>query len=301
VQLLRLRYYQLRRDLGIWVFIIALLVFFVSQYISEVSEQYSYYVLAVIAVLFHNYHLQRKDLGFVTKYLINPNLQILLNYNLILCPVSFALISNGRWLPLITLHVLVSLSVFVKLKSSPVRFTFFTRLFPAYQFEWVAGIRRTLLLLIPLLLVAVILSPVKLFGLAAPLLINSIFISFYNEFEPLIMLNPENLRTEEFLSRKTYFTDKILIMTNLPLLIINSAFHPEVIWYNAGFLISFMILAHCTIYIKYASYEPKASMPFHFDFLLLYASIFIPFLLPVSFLILYYNKKKAITNISRFA
>jgi hypothetical protein len=301
VQLLKLRYYQLRRDLGIWVFIIALLVYFVAQYISEVSEIYSYYFAAVIAVLLHNYHSQRKDLAFVSKYLVNPRRQIFFNYNLILCPTSFAFISNGRWLPLLFLHVLVSLAVLIKLKSATMRFGFFTKFFPVSHFEWVAGIRRTLLLLIPLLLVAIILSPVKLFGLAALLLINSIFISFYNEFEPLNMLNPENSGAEEFLSRKIYYVDKILIVTNLPLLIINSAFHPEVIWYNAGFLISFMILAHCTIYIKYASYEPKASMPFHFDFLLLYASVLIPFLLPISFLILYYNKKKAITNISRFA
>jgi hypothetical protein len=300
VQLLKIRYFQLKRDLGIWVFIIALLAFFIADHIAGTSATYSLYLSLAITALFFNYHSQRKDLSFIFKYLKSPQKNVLITYNVLLVPISLAFLLNERWISFLIVHAGVSLASFITLSGTTFLFKKITEKIPPSQFEWIAGIRRSIFILLPLLVVAVILSPVKLFGLIALLLVDSIILSFYNEFEPLVMLNPGNEEPEIFLSRKTGFLNKILIFLNLPLLIINGAFHPEIAWFNAGFIIALLIVSSCSIYLKYSSYSPGGSMSFHIDAILLYASLFFPFLIPITIFILYNTKKKAVLNLRHY-
>jgi len=300
VQLLKLRYYQLKRDLGIWTLLIAAVVFLVSQYISSVGEKESNFLILIIFILLLNYQQHRKDLSFINNYLTYPRLQILLNYNLLCLPISIAFIYNHHFLQALILHLSYYLIVFTNTNFRNPRYLFVTSRIPPQQFEWISGIRKTMLMLIPIYLIAIVLSPVKLFGVVALFLTNVIFLSFYNDFEPLSMLNTKNLSAENFLSEKTKFLNKMILFTNLPLLIVNSIFCPEIIWFNVGFIIGFFLLGNVAIYIKYAYYEPNQSLHFNMDYLILFAAVFFPYLLPLSIYLGYSNRKKAINNLNRF-
>ena len=143
-------------------------------------------------------------------------------------------------------------------------------------------------------------SPVKFFGTVSLFLLNSIFLGFYSSFEPLVMLNPEHQDVDSFLKKKAWFFSKVILVLNIPLLLINSAFHIDIAWFNACFLAGFLLLASCAVYIKYASYKPNDELRFHIDYLLLFASALIPFLLPIAFLLNSSHKKKAIQNLLHY-
>ena len=155
-------------------------------------------------------------------------------------------------------------------------------------------------MLLGLLIMALILSPVKLFGLVPLFILNMIVGGFFTTFEPLIMLNPRALAPRQFLKTKVTFSLSAVAFINAPLLAINSIFNNDALWFNVTFLFSFLLITACSVYIKYAGYEPNASLRFHVDFLFLYASVFLPYLLPLSVVIYFSNKRKAITNLSQF-
>jgi hypothetical protein len=300
VQLLKLRYFQLKRDLSYWVPIIATAVFFIAKEISGVSQQYSLFLTAAIVALLYAYHLNRRDLNFITHYLRNPALQVAVNYNLLVLPVSIALLVNHYWLLALALHAVVSCMVLFRLKPATPKLAFIGRYVAPEHFEWIAGLRTNLYSIVPLLLLALVLSPVKLFGVVALFMLNSIFMGFYSFFEPLCMLNPNALSTDKFLNRKVYFFSKIMLLLNVPLLTINALCHPEIAWFNACLLLAFLLLAACAVFIKYANYKPNERLGMHADFIILFAGIFVPYLLPLGILIYFSSRKKAIQNLLNY-
>lgn len=300
MQLLKLRYLQLKRDLGYWVLIIAILVFFIVKGISEVSQLYTLSLTAVVLFFFYAYHSNRKDLNFINKYIDQPKKNLCFNYNLSVLPVSSALVFNNYWLLALGLHLGITLLVFIELKPGGPKLVFIQRYIPKAQFEWIAGLRKNLFIILPLLLIAVFLSPVKFFSVVALFVLNTVFLGFYNFFEPLVMLNPEGLETKEFLQKKVSFFTKVLILLNAPLLITNSFFHPDIAWFDACFLAGFLLIACCSVYIKYENYKPNDEIRFHIDSLLLFASAIVPFLLPIAFFLNSSHKKKAIQNLSHY-
>lgn len=300
VQLLKLRYLQIRRDLGYWFIPILLSVFFVSKEISEQSQLYALSLGAVCILFLYVYHTNRKDLSFIKHYLAHPLRDVCINYNLLTLSVSLALALSGWIMIALCLHLFVSLLVFTKINFSGPAFLFIGKHLPSSEFEWISGIRKNFIPLLILFLLALLLSPVKFFGVVALFLMNSIFLSFYSEFEPLPMLNPNNLSAEHFLKQKISFFIKVLLVLNVPLLLVNSVFHPDIIWFNLCFLIGFSMLASFSVYIKYANYQPKHDLKFHIDYLFFYAAALIPFLLPLSFFLNISHKKKAIQNLLNY-
>lgn len=300
VQLFKLRYFQIKRDLSYWVFIIAIIAFYVSKNITETSLGYCSVFAGLILFFLYNYHLNRKDFNFIKHYLNRPKIQVCINYNLLILPLSFALAFGIYWKYLFIVHLLVSLISFTDIKIQYFKFLFISKYVPSSHFEWISGLRKNLPALFFIFLLAIIFSPVKLFGIVALLLLNLLFLGFYNYFEPLIMLNPENLSAEVFLNKKVSFLSRVTLLLNAPLLLINTLFNPEVVWFNTGFMFAFLLLAASTVYIKYASYKPNTSMRLSIDFLILFSSILLPYLIPLGIFIYFSNKKKAIANLTNY-
>ncbi|MES2679819.1 MAG: hypothetical protein V4635_08045 [Bacteroidota bacterium] len=300
MQLLKLRYFQIKRDLSYWVIIIAAAVFYISREVSLLAPLQGVYFIGLISVLVYSYHLNRKDLNFLSKYFTRHKFQICINYNLLVLPASLAFVASPNWWLLFLLHFLVSLISVAGFKSRSFKLLFISRYIPAAHFEWISGVRKNFHLLCLLLVVTLILSPVKLFGLVALLLFNFIFLGFYNFFEPLVMLNPNHLLPKDFLRQKISFLSNILLCLNAPLLLINFLFNPEVLWFNLGFLFALLLLASCSVYIKYSNYRPNESLRVSVDFLVLTASIFFPYLIPLGLLIYFSSRKKAIANLANF-
>ncbi len=301
MQLLKLRVLQLRRDLSYWVIIIGASSLYLSYSVSKVSQVYSLTLLGAASLFFYTYHARRKDLNFVSRYFTAPRLQICFNYNLIVLPLSLGCFLNGYFLYSLLFHFLISSIAFFDLKSYSLKLLFIGKYIPPQHFEWISGIRKNFHILFPLLLLAIVLSPVKLFGLVVLFIINTIFIDFYTSFEPLIMLNPGHHDLKEFLMQKINFFIKIILILNIPVLCINSIINPDALWFNVCFLMAFLLFASCSVFIKYAHYKPNDSLGFNLDFLILFSSVLMPYLLPLSVYIYFSNKKKALTNLSYYS
>jgi hypothetical protein len=300
MQLLKVRFYQLRRDLGVWTILIALAVFFILKEIVAEKNQYSWYIAVLSVFALYQHYIQRNDLIFAKTYFKNPKWQIVLNYNLTLLPCTLALFYTNTHIPALLAHCLVSLFPWMSYSMNGPKFLFLGKVIPASQFEWISGLRKNGLLLIILIVLVIALSPVKLFGIAALFILNLTFIGFYNVSEPRIMLNPRNLEVSRFLNDKVNFLIMIVLITNLPFLIVNCIFHPEVILINAAFLLSFLLLAANSVLIKYASYQPGETQSFSGDLLVLVTAVFIPYLIPVALMLYFVNLKKAKNNLLQF-
>lgn len=300
MQLLRLRYFQLRRDLGYWALIIAAAAAYVFHEIALISFAHAAALSGAVAMALYSYHLNRKDRGFIDHYLEHPVRQILFNYHLLILPLTLAVAVAGHWQLSVLAHALISLISLLRPWGKTARLLFISRFVPAGQFEWISGIRKNFYTLTVLSALALVLSPVKLFGLAPLLLINSSFISFYAFSEPLLMFNPTHLSPAGFLRSKVNYFTKMLLFTNVPLLAVNAGFNPDSAWFALCFLFAFLLLGACSVYIKYAHYQPNQSQGFHIDQLILFSSVLLPYLLPLAIVLYYTNRKKALANLSHY-
>jgi hypothetical protein len=300
MQLLRLRYFQFKRDLGYWVPLIAAAASYISYGVAGLSGNHSLGLTAIVLAAFYGYQFNRNDHAFIQHYLDRPRQQILLNYNLLVLPVSLTLLAERWWPHTLLMHAGVTAISQLQPKIGGQRLLFIRRLVPAEQFEWISGLRKNFYVILGLYALALVLSPVKLFGLVALFLLNSMFLSFYGFCEPLMMLNPNHLNPGEFMDRKVNYSIKMLLLTNGPLVVVNALLHPESAWFGLCFFFAFVLLTACSVYIKYGHYRPNEPQGFHADFLVLFGSILVPWLLPLSIYLYYSNRRKAVANLSTY-
>lgn len=301
MQLLTIRYYQAKRDLGIWTLIIAIALFYLAFEITGNTNLKTIVAVPVITWLGLISHFNnRRDLNFVARYFHRPRLQIILNYNLFTLPISLGLILNGHWIVSLLLHVSVCFIGLIRFKGQLMRLAFITTKIPAKHFEWISGVRNHFYSIAILLLLSVILSPVKLFGIVPLFLLNSIFTSFYNYNEPIHMLNPGNFSAQNFLREKASFNSRMTLYFNLPLLAINSLFNHDAFVFNVLFLIVFMLIATTTVYLKYGAYKPNQNSTYRLEYFFLFSPLVTPWLLPISIFIFYSARRKAVDNLNIF-
>ncbi len=300
MQLLQLRFYQIKRDLGLWfLFIIVTGLYFAFTF-SEDQPLRGMALSGVLIVGIYSHHSNRRDLHFLKFYFHRPFLQVALNYQLLIVPVSVAFVFHQQWMNLLILHVAVGAVAFVRPRATTRGLLFISRFIPPEQFEWISGLRRHFYSVLVLFLISGLFSPVKLFGLMALFLLNSVLLSFYTISEPLSMLNPDFLAPKDFLRKKIRFLTRLTLLINAPLLFINSVFHPESAWFCVGFLVGTFLLCSTTVYIKYATYSPKEASTSSIDQLILFAGLLIPYLLPLSVYLFYSNRRKAIQLLQHY-
>lgn len=261
---------------------------------------YAWGLTGSVLAVFYLFHVSRKDTAFVLNYLKQGTWQMAINYSLTIIPVGIGLLATLNGLCALVLHLSVVGIAFLKPSITSLRIKTFTSFIPPQHFEWISGIRKQFYLLVLLLLIACILSPVKLFAIVGLFLLNTSFLSFYVLHEPLLMLNPKRLSVTDFLKEKIQFAVKAIAIINIPILLVNSFFQPDVWTVNLVFLFGFFALTVASIHIKYADYTPNESVGFKIDYLILYAGIFLPYVLPIAIFVLFSNRKKAIANLNYY-
>jgi hypothetical protein len=108
------------------------------------------------------------------------------------------------------------------------------------------------------------------------------------------------LSVNTFLMKKIRFSCRIISILNFPILAINTIFQPDMMGFNAVFFISFLIIASAMVFIKYADYTPNEMMGFKVEFIVLCGGIFLPYLIPLSILMVVQQRKKALQNLNYY-
>ncbi|MES2761571.1 MAG: hypothetical protein V4677_05170 [Bacteroidota bacterium] len=301
MQILKIRFYQLKRDLGILFFPIVALASLIVYFSCNHPAQVGLYVIAIITYLFHSFHKNRGDLSFAYKHFNSAKTQIVTEYQLFLLPVSIPLLFTGYWYGFFILHLLVLVIPFVDTtRKIQFRFLFVTRYFKS-DYIFISGIRKNLFVLVPLISIALALSPLKLFPLVALFIVNAVVFSFYEINESVQMIQASNKTPKQFLSALTSSAAVKLFLVNAPILIVNTVFNFDLFLFNLYFLIYNLLMLATVIVLKYSDYEyKKQGNSIQIKLIIMILGLFIPYLSPLTLIFYLQSRAEAIKNLNNY-
>ncbi len=301
MQLLKIRYYQLKRDLGILFFIIAFGFSGLSYFVFNHPQQVGIYFSGIVVFGFYNFHQKRCDKGFIQKHFSNPTQQIQIEYQLVLLTISIPALFSDYWYCFFALHLFVFLIPYLNIKpKSQIAYNFITRYFKN-DYIFISGIRKNFIALTIFLALAILLSPVKLFGLVALFLFNSSLFSFYDSNECVQLLQGSNQNPKQILYSVQASALKKMLLINVPLLLVNSIFNIDMIGFNLYFLIYNALILLTIISIKYSNYHFKIQgNQNQLKLLILIIGLFIPYLSVLGLVYYFQSRTDSINNLKNY-
>lgn len=301
MQLLKIRYFQLKRDLGFLFFVIVALASGVSYLVFNHKQQIGLYAAGIIVYLFFSFHKNRRDIAFISKHFDKAKSQLLIEYQLFLLPVSVPCLFTNYWYCFFVLHLFVLAIPFLNIKSKySFKFSFITRLFKD-DFIFISGVRRNFISLIILFLLALTLSPLKLFPLVALFLFNNVVFSFYEANESVQMLQASQHTPKQLMASLLNSGVKKMVLVNFPILLINSIFNPDLWMFNMYFFAYNILILATVIALKYESYQYKNSVSNHqIKLIVMILGLFIPYLFPLAIIFYVQSRAGAIKNLSHY-
>jgi hypothetical protein len=300
-QLLKIRFFQLKRDLGFLFFVIIALASCISFLVFNHQKQVGFYAAGIVVYLFYNFHKNRRDIAFMAKHFEKAKSQILVEYQLFLLPVSIPCLFTNYWYCFFILHLFVCIVPFLNIKSKyDFKFSFITRFFKD-DYIFISGVRRNLVLLIIFFLLALALSPLKLFPLVALFLFNNVMFSFYEANESVQMLQASQKTPKQLMASLLNSGVKKIVLVNFPILLINSIFNPDLWMFNMYFFAYNVLILASVIALKYESYQFKTPSSNHqIKLIVMILGLFIPYLFPLAIIFYAQSRAGAIKNLSHY-
>lgn len=308
--LIKIRYQQLRyelKQLGLLhsVFLCILFIGFETMLYLAFSKYPMCATLAVLSFVLGQ-HLSRKDANFIKMALEKPELALFFDYLSWMAVFVMPVLFTANWYCFLIILISIGLMSCIKIKTikQPLNLRFLSRFIPVPLFELLSGARKNYLIigLIGIYFLAFALSWVRGLPLFLLWIITIIICSFFGEYEPLnILRKDEQLNSNTFLMEKLKRYILPLCIAFMPILIVNSAFHPDIWWINPLFLMVQVLTLSLSILYKYATYQPQAYFNANNPVLIIAGlCIVLPFLIP---LILFFNGRyysKAIKNLNHY-
>ncbi len=301
MQLLKIRFYQFRRDLGILFFPILAIASLVSFFAFDHPQLYGYYAVGIISYLIYSFHQNRRDLSFVYKHFNSPKYQVVSEYQLFLLPVSIPVLFTQYWYCFFMLHIIAFLIPLFEIKSNlQFKFLFLSK-YLKNDYIFIAGVRKNLFVLVAFAIIALALSPLKLFPLVALFLFNMVIFSFYDTNESVQMIQASNKTPKQFLSEKSGSAISKLLFLNLPVLAINTAFNPDLFLFNVFFLVYNLLMLASIISLKYSDYQyKKGGNNNQVKLIVMVLGLFIPYLSPLTIIFYFQSRTEAIKNLNNY-
>jgi hypothetical protein len=151
------------------------------------------------------------------------------------------------------------------------------------------------------ILIALILSSVKLFPLVALCFVNSSIMGFYTESESRQMLAANSFSPKEIMLQKIIFSIKIMMLINVPVVLINTFFNPDFLSINILFLLYSCLLIVFAVSCKYNAYKPNTSInSISIQFAFAFTGVIHPALMILTALLTVYYYQQAIKNLNYY-
>lgn len=301
MQLLKIRFYQLKRDLGILFFPILALTSCISFFAFNHPEKVGYYAVAIITYLFYSFHKNRGDLSFAYKHFNSAKTQVVTEYQLFLFPFSIPILFTNYWCVFFILHALVFVIPFIDTtRKIQFKILFVTKHFKN-DYIFISGIRKNLFVLVPLMLIALVLSPLKLFPLVALFIFNAVVFSFYEVNESVQMIQASNKTPKQFLADKLSSAVFKMAIINSPILIINTVFNFDLFLFNLYFLFYNLLMLATVIVLKYADYQyKKQGNSIQIKLIIMIFGLFLPYLAPLTIIFYFQSRTEALKNLNNY-
>ncbi|MFC5271676.1 hypothetical protein [Adhaeribacter terreus] len=246
--------------------------------------------------------LYRPDKNFVYLHLAKPHQAIFLEYAVISLPFILPVLFSPNWFCLfIFLAGLFPITYIRTTVSTQTRFIFIGKIFPANTFEWIAGFRKNFPLLILIYALALAFCWVKVLPLALLWLFFGIVLNFYQQAEPLQLLRTITGNPKDLLRKKIMQMVKLLLLLSLPVILLQTIFHP---WLGLAAL-AFLLLQSCVlafaIFLKYSTYEPNKTLNSNM-LLVSFAqiSVVIPFFILLPLALIFRQYRRALQNLTHY-
>lgn len=309
LNLLKLRIIQAQRiftSLGFLYSLFVLIVYGLTVYKLFFNQDKETHQVATIffAIIIFSIHVSRNDKQFLS-YLFPQYLErkFALEYSLLLLPFSFPLLFGDFKIGYIITHLVAIGTPYLKSKITinfSVNYLIF-KFIPKYMFEWRAGMRKNQYIFFALYLLAFGIG--LKFGQAFIIigLITFVFSSFYNEAEPLNFLIINHNNAKSFLHQKLQNHLKWYLILILPLFIFFSLKYSNFILFYIPLFIIYILNFIVFILNKYKSYIPnKLNNSNTVITGFIFAGIFLPFLFPISVILVFVYYQKSIKNLNQY-
>ncbi len=303
--LLYIRYIQIKRELldtawlGLLVMFVVLSFLITISFVNMLKTPHVFYFTGALFLGCVGLQLTRIDKSFVHTNIDRPHLNMYVEYVALTFPFSIAIVCTAHWYCYLLLVVALYVVPFIK-------HTFTTKnyfkknssFFSASNFEWISGFRKSYLILIPLYLLAIGFCWFKILPLFILWMTTFVISSFYTECESLQILRAEGLSSKKFMQKKLLQHTSYILLLNVPILLINTAFNLDYWFINLLFVFVQLTLVCFVICLKYSSYIPNnTSTPNGIMMTMVMLGTIIPFLLPIPFLLSIYHYRKVIHNL----
>lgn len=242
------------------IFLLGLLGFIaVFLFIQTSKNPNSFYVVAIVAFIIFWVHAKRRDKSFLRTNFDNYKLICFVEYLILTSVIIAFLIFHFQWIPLLILLPVLFLIIQFDLETRQYNLnTRIQQLIPSECFEWKAGVRQTLLILIPLWMIGLCTSffigsvPIVLF------ILGIIPFSFYEKGEPYQMILAYEMGIDRFLIHKIKMLISLFSIITMPLIAAFLVFHYESWYIPVSEYFIFVSLYIYLILTKYAFYTPNS-------------------------------------------
>ncbi len=315
--------FRLLKGIGILRMIILLLflwyIFFLIFQFLKPPEN-TVIALNGIGLLLILLHASRKDKHFVRTTFKSPYKIYLSEYLLFIIPFLVIWIIHLNWIgigllilivlfmPLISINLkLEYFGVIIKFLINPfnsnlnLKFRVNLPFVSNSSFEWISGIRRNLIVLIPVYLIILAFSFKPNVAVVGLIFLSILISGFYyygepREFIELLAKNPR-----DFMLRKILINLKQLIILFSPIIIIALIFQIDTWYYLVGAVFISSIIQVLTIIFKYGLFEENANLNRNSMIVLLNIFfVLVPMFLPVPIIMGIRYYKKAHKNLQKY-
>lgn len=249
-------------------------------------------------------HFNRGDKAFLRLHLKDSYREMYAEYFVFSLPFAVGVLFTGHWYYFFIYQGLVAIIPLVPSASflgSQPRLRLISRFVGSSDFEYLSGIRKSVFLLLPQYLLALIFSWLYVVPLVLIWLMTITFSSFYFECEPLDVLRSSKKPAPRFLRAKIVSHLKYLLVLYVPVLVVNTLFHPGFWYVNIIFLLLQCSLLAFAITLKYSCYRPNEGLYRNRIVLSIVAlGAVLPYFLPVPLLLTAVYYKKALRNLNQF-
>ena len=293
-------------EIGVVLFVLLLLVSFplLMGVLAQLSDMPPMWAVGITLALILSIHLNRQDKDFVKLILQRPFLMFLTEYSVLVAPIAVWNLYAGNWLAGLALVAGVC-----AIACIPVTVRFRKRERPLWRFpknftrhyEWVSGLRKSAVWMIPTYLLGAALSGFTAGIPVALMLLGLMTLDFYMDCEPRIFLELYSGRARSFLRKKIFAHLGIFWLACLPLVMLFLIFHHSY-WYIllvVMFVVS--VFPVLSITLKYASYQPNIRLTQNaFTMGLMVAFLCFPFTQPVPLVMTVVYYRRALNNLDKF-
>lgn len=308
IKFINLRIIQIKRELnklGIFFSLFYLCLFtFAGIFVFNKITQYPDYALPVSFVnimILSTIHINRKDKKFVASIVLKPGLIFFVEYLILSIPfLAIILFSNCWYYSILLLPVIYAIILINYTPKHKTKLTGISKIIPLNNFEWIAGLRKyfwIILFLYSVALTVLFTSYVSLFFLW---LILGIIASFYQECEPVNILQLDELPAKHFIIKKLKNHISIYLIFAFPIIAGYCIFNIETAWVALIFYFLTTINICFFLLLKYSFYKPSKFIETKIFVAIAQFGIIFPFLVLVPLIMCFRQYKIAKINLESY-